>query len=111
MLTSKLLSLYIMATFTLWVFGIDNRIFFTGVSLEMPCSHSSLQLCLEYCLYERTTGVKPVFPTSNHSDSDQSKIKDGNFHKIFLSLSDMTRVQSSREFFHHIFIKRQQLLN
>ncbi len=33
------------------------------------------------CLYERATGVKPVFLTSNHSDSDQSKIKDGAIHK------------------------------
>ncbi len=70
-----------MATFTLSVFGIDNRIFFTGVSLEMSRSHSSLQLCLEYGLYERAMGVKPVFLTSNHSDSDQSKIKDGDVHK------------------------------
>ncbi len=58
-------------------FWIDNRIFFTGVSLEMSRSHSSLQLCLEYCLYERATGVKPVFLNSNHSDSDQRTIKDG----------------------------------
>ncbi len=70
-----------MATFTLSVFGNDNRIFFTGVSLEMSRSHSSLQLCLEYYLYERATGVKPVFLTSNHSNSDQSKIKDGDVHK------------------------------
>ncbi len=47
----------------------------------MSRSHSSLQLCLEYCLYERATGVKPVFLNSNHSDSDQSKIKDGDVHK------------------------------
>ncbi len=59
-----------MATFTLSDFGIDNCIFFTGVSLEMSRSHSSLQLCLEYYLYERATGVKPVFLTSNHSNSD-----------------------------------------
>uniref|UniRef100_A0A672L3G4 VPS10 domain-containing receptor SorCS3-like n=1 Tax=Sinocyclocheilus grahami TaxID=75366 RepID=A0A672L3G4_SINGR len=52
-----------------------------GVSLEMSRSHSNLQLCLEYCLYERATGVKPLFLTSNHSDSDQSKIKDGDVHK------------------------------
>ncbi len=63
------------------VLGIDNRIFFTGVSLEMSRSHSSLKLCLEYFLYERATGVKPVFLTINHSDSDQSKIKDGAVHK------------------------------
>ncbi len=67
--------------FTLSVFGIHNRIYFTGVSLEMSRSHSSLQLCLEYCLYERATGVKPVFLTSNHSDSDQSKIEDGDVRK------------------------------
>ncbi len=64
-----------MATFTLSVFGIDNRIF-------LPVSHSRLQLCLEYCLYECAMGVKPVFLTNNHNDSDQSKIKDGNIHKI-----------------------------
>ncbi len=69
------------ATFTLSVFWIDNHIFSTDVSLEMSRSHSSLQLCLEFCLYERTMGVKPVFLTSNHSDSDQSKIKDGDLHK------------------------------
>ncbi len=57
-----------MATFTLPVFGIDNCIFFTGVSLEC-------------CLYESAMGVKPVFLTSNHSDSDQNKIKDGAVHK------------------------------
>ncbi len=58
------------ATFTLSVFGTDNCIFFTVVSLEMSRSHSSLQLCLEYCLYERATRVKPEFLTSNHSDSE-----------------------------------------
>ncbi len=47
----------------------------------MSRSHSSLQLCLEYYLYERATGVKPLFLTSNHSNSDQSKIKDGDVHK------------------------------
>ncbi len=52
-----------------------------GVSLKMSRSHGSLLLCLEYCLYERATGVKPVFLTSNHSDSGQSKIKDGAVHK------------------------------
>ncbi len=67
--------------FTLSVFGIDNRINFTGVSLEMSRSHSSLQLHLECCLYERATGVKPEFLTSNHSDSDQSKIEDGDVLK------------------------------
>ncbi len=78
----------------------------------MSRSHSSLQLRLEYCLYERAKGVKPVFLTSNHSDSDQSKIKDGDVHNTesFIT-SDMTRVQSSREFFRQIFINRQQLLN
>ncbi len=70
-----------MATFTLSVFGIDKHIFFTGVSLEMSRSHSSLQLCLEYCLYECATGVKPSFLTSDHSDSDQSKFKEGDVHK------------------------------
>ncbi len=73
----------------------------------MSRSHSSLQLCLEYCLYERAMGVKPVFLTSNHSHSDQSNIKDGDI----LSPSDMSRVQSSREFFRQILINRQQLLN
>ncbi len=47
----------------------------------MSRSHSSLQLRLEYCLYERAMWVKPVFLTSNHSNSDQSNIKDGNVHK------------------------------
>ncbi len=65
------------------VFEIDNRIFFTGVSLEMSRSHSSLQLCLEYYRYERATGVKLVLFTSNHSNSDQSKIKDGVVHFTF----------------------------
>ncbi len=57
-------------------------------------------------------GVKPVFLTSNHSDSDQCKIKDGDFHNTesFIT-SDMTRVQSRREFFRQIFNNRQQLLN
>ncbi len=46
----------------------------------MSHSHSRLQLCLEYGLYERAMGVNPIFLTSNHSDSDQSKIKDGYIH-------------------------------
>ncbi len=90
--------------FTLYVFGIYNCIF-TGVSLKMSRSHSSLLLCLEYCLYEHTTGVKPIFLTSNHSDSDQSKIKS------VLSLSDTTRVQLSHELICQIFINGRQLLN
>ncbi len=89
------------AMFTLSVFEIDNR---TGVSLKISHSHSSLQMCLEYCLYERATGVKPIFLTSNHSHSDQTKIKDGDVYKT-------ERVQSSSEFCHHIFINRRQLLN
>ncbi len=51
------------------------------VSLEMSRLHSSLELCLEYYLYERATGVKLVFVTSNHSESDQSQIKDGDVLK------------------------------
>ncbi len=51
------------------------------VSLEMSRSHSSLELCLEYYLYERATGVKLVLVTSNHSESDQSQIKDGDVLK------------------------------
>ncbi len=98
--------------FTLSVFRIDNRINFTGVSLEMSRSHSSLQLHLECCLYERATGVKPEFLTSNHSDSDQSKIEDG----------DVLKTESLITFWHdkspiakrvlrQIFINWQQLLN
>ncbi len=49
----------VLTTFTLSVFEIDNRIFFTDVSLEMLCSHSSLFLSLEYFLYVSATGVKP----------------------------------------------------
>ncbi len=69
----------------------------------MSHSHSSLQLRLEYCMYERAMGVKSVFLTSNHSDSDQSKIKDGDVHntKCF-NTSEITKVQSSREFFRQI---------
>ncbi len=51
-----------MATFTLSVFGIDNRIYFTGVSLEISHSYSSLQLCLEYCLYELCNGTQARIP-------------------------------------------------
>ncbi len=74
-----------MATFTLSVFGIDNRIFLQvshSRSLQLTVYSRSLQLCLEYCLYECAMGVKPVFLTNNHNDSDQSKIKDGDIHKI-----------------------------
>ncbi len=49
----------VLTTFTLSVFRIGNRIFFTDVSLEMFCSHSSLLLSLEYFLYVSATGVKP----------------------------------------------------
>jgi len=52
------------STFTLSVFETDNHIYLTGASLEMSRSYSSLQLCLEYCLYERATGVKPVLDQS-----------------------------------------------
>ncbi len=34
-------------------------VFLRAVNLEMSRSHSSLQLCLVYCLYERATRVKP----------------------------------------------------
>ncbi len=78
----------------------------------MSRSYSSLQLCLEYCLCERATGVEPVFHTSNHSDSDQSKIEDG----------DVLKTESLITFWHdkspiepqvlrQIFINWQQLLN
>ncbi len=54
--------------FTLSVFGIDNRIY--------------VKVCLEiFCLYEHATGVKLEFLTRNHSESDQSNIKDDNIHK------------------------------
>ncbi len=43
------------------------------VWVSMSRSHSSLQLSLEYYLYERATGVKPVFLASNHRDSNQSQ--------------------------------------
>ncbi len=51
-------------------------------------------------------GVKLVFLTSNHSDSDQNSIKNGNVHKTetVLSLSDMTKVQPRREFFRQILL-------
>ncbi len=78
----------------------------------MSCSHSSLQLRLEYCLYERATGVKPVFLTSNHMDSDQSKIQDGDVRNNKSCITSyMTSVQSSCEFSCQIFINLQQLLN
>ncbi len=44
----------------------------------MSRSHSSLQLCLEYYLYEYATVVKLVLFAS-----DQSKIKDGDVHITF----------------------------
>ncbi len=45
----------------------------------MSRSHSSLQLCLEYDLYEQRESSPHSFPVN--SDSDQSKIKDGDVHK------------------------------
>jgi len=78
----------------------------------MSCSHSSFQLRLEYCLYERATGVKPVFLISNHMDSDQSKIQDGAVRNNESCITSyMTSVQSSCEFSCQIFINLQQLLN
>lgn len=51
--------IYTLATFTHCQFWGWQPHLRTGVSLKMSL-HSNLQWYLEYCLYERATGVKPV---------------------------------------------------
>ncbi len=81
--------------------GIDNRIFFTGVSLEMSRSHSGLQLCLEYCLYERAIWESSPYSllVTIATDTKVKSKKKTSLKLKVLSLSDTTRIQSSPEFF------------
>ncbi len=70
------------ATFTLSVFGIDNHIFFTGVSREMFCSHSA---CSENAVvspenlrvWVRLQNAV-VTPVNNHTLCEHNHIKDSN---------------------------------
>ncbi len=69
------------------------RIFFTGVrvSLEMSRLHSSLQLHLEFCLYERATGVKPSVTLATVTEVNQRWLKRSGYCRNLGSLRAGTR--------------------
>ncbi len=89
-------------TFTLPVFGIDNRISFTGVSLEMSRSHSSLQLCLDTVCMNMRRESSPCY--TPETTATVTKVKSKMATSIKLKVL-------RREFINQIFINQPRLFN